>query len=115
MPAIVNLQRDSLSVEPGQTVTTDLSLVNGGTIVEQFTIMLLGDVVDWAESDPPVVSLFPGAQQTVTLRFAPPRAYTTPSGPVPFGVTIIPSNEPEEPRTEDGVITGGTFPYGGAE
>ena len=86
MGALVNLQADdALAVEPGRTTTTELTLVNTGTIVEQFTILLLGDVAPWTEPDPPVVSLFPGAQQVVTLRFAPlgpstSRADRSPSG-----------------------------------
>jgi hypothetical protein len=115
MPAVVNLQAENLAVQPGQTVTCELSLANTGTIVEQFTIMILGDVADWTESDPPVVSLFPGAQQTVTLRFAPPRLHTTPSGEIPFGVKVIPSNEPDESVTEEGTITVGSFNDVGAE
>jgi hypothetical protein len=116
MGAIVVLQAgDDLQVEPGRTVTAELSLANTASIVEQFTIMVLGDAAAWTESDPPVVSLFPGAQQTVTLRFSPPRNYTTPSGPVPFGVKVIPSNEPEESVTEEGEITVGSFNDVGAE
>ena len=116
MGALVNLQADdALAVEPGRTTTTELTLVNTGTIVEQFTILLLGDVAPWTEPDPPVVSLFPGAQQVVTLRFAPPRAFDVPSGPVPFGVKVIPSNEPEESVTEEGLITVGSFTDVGAE
>ena len=115
MPAVVSLQTDNLAVEPGQTTTGELSLANTGTIVEQFTIMILGDVASWTESDPPVVSLFPGAQQTVTLRFSPPRAHTTPSGVIPFAVKVIPSNEPEESVTEEGTITVGSFTDIGAE
>jgi hypothetical protein len=114
--ALVNLQADeALAVEPGRNATTELTLVNTGTIVEQFTILLLGDVAPWTQSDPPVVSLFPGAQQVVTLRFAPPRAFDVPSGPVPFGVKVIPSNEPEESVTEEGLITVGSFTDVGAE
>jgi hypothetical protein len=112
---IVNLQTDTLQVEPGHTVTGEMSLTNTGSIVEQFTIMLLGDAAEWTNSDPPVVSLFPGAHQTVTLRFSPPRVYTTPSGDVPFGVKVIPSNEPEESVTEEGTITVGSFSDVGAE
>ena len=48
----------------------------------------------------------PAAQQTVTLRFSPPRLPTTPSGEVPFAVKVIPSIEPEESMTEEGVIIG---------
>jgi hypothetical protein len=116
MGVLVVLQAaDDLRVEPGRTVTADLSVANTASIVEQFTIMLLGDAAEWTESDPPVVSLFPGAQQTVTLRFSPPRVYTTPSGPVPYGVKVIPSNEPDESVTEEGVITVGSFNDVGAE
>jgi hypothetical protein len=116
MGAVVVLQgADNLRVEPGQSVTAQLSVANNGTIVEQFTVMVVGDAQAWIHSDPPVVSLFPGGQQTVTLRFAPPRDYTTPSGPVDFGVKVIPSNEPDESVTEEGVITVGSFTDVGAE
>jgi hypothetical protein len=106
---------EGLAVEPGQTATCQLNLGNTGTIVEQYTILLLGDAAEWTQSDPPVVSLFPGAQQTVTLKFSPPRVWTTPAGPVPFAVKVIPSNEPEESVTEEGVINVGTFSDIGAE
>ncbi len=111
----VLLGAEDLRVEPGNTTTAVLSVANTGTIVEQFTIMLLGDGAHWMESNPPVVSLFPGSQQNVTLVFSPPREYTTPSGPVPFGVKVIPSNEPEESVTEEGVVTVGSFTDVGAE
>ena len=51
----------------------------------------------------------------MTLRFSPPRLPTTPSGEVPFAVKIIPSNEPEESVTEEGVIVVGSFNDVGAE
>ena len=34
---------EALAVEPGQTATCQLNLGNTGTIVEQYTILLLGD------------------------------------------------------------------------
>jgi hypothetical protein len=115
VPTVVNLQAENLMVEPGHATTCEMSLANTGTIVEQFTIMVLGEVAPWTQSDPPVVSLFPGGQQTVTLRFSPPRLPTTPSGPVPFAVKVIPSNEPDESVTEEGTITVGSFNDVGAE
>ncbi len=51
----------------------------------------------------------------MTLRFSPPRLYTTPSGEVPFAVKVIPSNEPEESVTEESMITVGSFNDVGAE
>jgi type II secretory pathway pseudopilin PulG len=116
MPPVVVLQGDDeLAVQPGQTVSCQLSLANTGSIVEQFTILLLGDVEAWTTVEPPVVSLFPGAQQTVTLTFAPPRSFDTTAGLIHFGVKVIPSNEPEESVTEEGSITVGTFNDLGAE
>lgn len=115
MSAVVHIDASNLQVEPGRTITCKMSLANTGTIVEQFTIMILGPVAEWTQSDPPVVSLFPGAQQDVNLVFAPPRIHTTPSGVIPFGVKVIPSNEPEESVTEEAEITVGSFNDVGAE
>jgi Tfp pilus assembly protein FimT len=115
MAAVVNLKVDNLAVEPGQTATGELSLANTGTIVEQFTILVLGDAAEWTQVEPPVVSLFPQGQQVVTLRFSPPRVHTTPSGFVEFAVKVIPSNEPEESVVEEGAINVGTFNDVGAE
>jgi cytoskeletal protein RodZ len=114
--AVLSLQEaDTLRVEPGQSTSCKLSLANTGSIVEQFTIMVLGETAEWTHSDPPVVSLFPGAQQTATLTFSPPRLHTTPAGEIPFAVKVIPSNEPEESVTEEGTITVGSFNDIGAE
>jgi hypothetical protein len=116
MAAVVSLKVDNnLAVEPGQTATGELSLANTGTIVEQFTILVLGDAAEWTQVEPPVVSLFPQGQQVVTLRFSPPRLHTTPSGYVEFAVKVIPSNEPEESVVEEGAINVGAFNDVGAE
>lgn len=116
MTVIAALQdADNLVVEPGQSVSCRLSLSNTGSIVEQFAIMVLGEGAEWISSDPPVVSMFPGAQQTVTLRFSPPREHSTPAGVVPFAVKVIPSNEPDDTVTEEGQITVGSFNDVGAE
>jgi hypothetical protein len=116
MGVIAALQgADNLTVEPGRETTCQLSLSNTGSIVEQFSIMVLGDAVGWIKAEPPVVSMFPGAQQTVTLHFAPPRDHTTLAGELPFAIKVIPSNEPEESVTEEGVVTVGSFNDVGAE
>ena len=91
------LGAENLVVTPGQSTTCQLSVANASTIVEQFTMLVLGEAMDWTVAEPPVVSLFPGGQQTVTLRFSPPRLSTTPSGEVPFAVKIIPSWSPRSP------------------
>lgn len=116
MGVVASLQgAEQLHVEPGQSTTCQLTLSNTGTIVEQYSIMVLGDASGWVRADPPVVSMFPGAQQTVTLHFAPPKDHTTLAGELPFAVKIIPSNEPDESVTEEGVVHVGSFNDVGAE
>lgn len=116
MGALVVIQdAENLRVEPGRVASCRMTISNTGSIVEQFSILFLGEVAGWASADPPVVSLFPGAQQIVTLTFAPPRDHTTSAGEVPFGVKVIPSNEPDESVTEEGLITVGSFVDIGAE
>jgi hypothetical protein len=109
------LGAEDLHVQPGQSTTCQLNVANTSTIVEQFTLLPLGEAMEWLVAEPPVVSLFPGAQQTVTLRFSPPRLPSTPAGEVPFAVKVIPSLEPEESVTEEGLVTVGSFNDIGAE
>jgi len=106
---------DGLVVQPGGEASCELSIANTASIVEQFSVLFVGDAAEWARSEPPVVSLFPGASETVTLTFAPPRTHTTPAGPLPFGVKVIPSNEPEASVTEEGSLLVGSFSDLGAE
>lgn len=116
MGALVAIEgAGTLAVEPGRVTSCQMTISNTGTIVEQFSILFLGDVSGWASAEPPVVSLFPGAQQTVTLSFAPPRDHTTPAGEAHFAVKVIPSNEPEESVTEEASIIVGSFVDLGAE
>ncbi len=112
---VTMLGAEDLHVQPGQSATCQLNIANTSSIVEQFTLLPLGEAMEWTAADPPVVSLFPGAQQSVTLRFSPPRLPTTPAGEVPFAVKVVPSIEPEESVTEEGVITVGSFNDVGAE
>ena len=100
---------ENLAVEPGQVVTCQLSVANTGSIVEQFTLLVVGDAAEWIRPDPPVISLFPGAQQTVNVTIAPPRVWSTPAGEVHFAIKVIPSNEPEESVTEEAAVTVGSF------
>lgn len=116
MTIVASLQgAEHLAVDPGRETTCELALSNTGSIVEQYSIMVLGDAAGWIRADPPVVSMFPGAQQTVTLHFAPPRDHTILAGELPFAIKVIPSNEPDESVTEEGAITVGSFNDVGAE
>jgi hypothetical protein len=109
MGASVILSSDTLSVDPGGVVTCELSVRNTGNVVDEFTMSVLGDSEGWASVEPPVLSLFPGAEEKAQLRFRPPRSADTPAGEVPFGVRVRSREDPQGSVVEEGTLEVGTF------
>lgn len=109
MPAVVHLRTPVVSVEPGNEAAAELSIKNAGTVVDQFLCNVLGEASAWARCEPPVVSLFPGAEETVRVVFAPPRAASIPAGSVPFGVQVTAHEDPEFSQVEEGTVQVGGF------
>lgn len=83
----------TLFVEPDAEVTCQARVRNTGTIVDRFTIEVVGKAASWVEVEPPVLSLFPDEEGEVTLRFTPPRASHVSAGQVPFGVMVTSSED----------------------
>ena len=61
MGASVTLTAPSIGVVPGGEATLELRLRNTGTVVDEFSLSVLGDAAGWASVEPPTISLFPGA------------------------------------------------------
>lgn len=109
MGASVILSSDTLTVDPGGVVTCELSVRNTGNVVDEFTMSVLGDAEGWASIEPPVLSLFPGAEEKAQVRFRPPRSADTPAGEVPFGVRVRSREDPQGSVVEEGTLEVGTF------
>lgn len=109
MGALVRLASDSVQVTPGATATLEVTVRNTGTVVDQFAIDVLGDAAAWAAADPPSLSLFPSAEGTTTIRFAPPRSAEIAAGAVPFGIRASSHEDPGGSAVEEGTVTVGTF------
>jgi hypothetical protein len=109
MGSSASLDRPELTVEPGQSVSAQLRVRNNGSVVDQFTFEGLGAGAAWIEAEPEVLSLFPGAEGTVTIHFRPPRSPNTVPGPTPFGVKVVSGEDPMGSAVEEGVITVGRF------
>ena len=109
MGSSASLDRPELAVEPGQEVTAQLRVRNNGSVVDQFTFEGLGTGAAWIDAEPDVLSLFPGAEGTVTIHFRPPRSPNTPPGPTPFGIKVVSGEDPIGSAVEEGVITVGRF------
>ena len=109
MGALVRLASDSVQVTPGASSTLEVTVRNTGTVVDQFTIDVLGDASAWATADPPVLSLFPATEETTTVRFAPPRSALIAAGPVAFGIRASSHEDPAGSAVEEGTVTVGAF------
>jgi hypothetical protein len=104
MSAVAALREPDAVLEPGGEVTAEISVLNTGTIVDQFEIDVIGAPAAWAYVEPSVMSLFPNTQQVATIRFRPPLSHEVPPGPTPFAVRVVPTNAPDHCVTEEGML-----------
>lgn len=115
MGAIANLGTRSVAVAPGAQASADIRVRNNGTVVDQFTLEVLGDASAWSTADPPVVSLFPGAEQSIRVTFRPPRSSDVPAGPMAFGIRVLSQEDPAGSVVEEGALEIGAFSDTSAE
>lgn len=105
MSAVVTLENTALDVDPGSSREAVIRVRNTGQIVDRFTIEILGDAAAWATVSPAAVSLFPGAEETARVTFAPPPGSSPRAGRVVFGVRVRSSENPAESVVEEGSVT----------
>jgi hypothetical protein len=104
MGASAALSSSSLPVTPGSEVAVDVTVRNTGTVVDQFTIEVIGDAAAWSTVAPPTVSLFPGSDERVKIVFRPPMTADGPAGEVPFGVRVRSKEDPAGSVVEEGTL-----------
>ncbi len=88
MGAITSLEHRNITVRPGGEANCSVLVRNTGTVVDQFTVDVLGDAKAWARVDPGTVNLLPDEESTVVISFRPPMSPDTAAGPMPFGVRV---------------------------
>ena len=98
-----------MTVVPGGEAAVDVRIANTGTVVDSFTVTVVGAAAGWATVEPAAVSLFPGADQTVRVVLRPPRSAEVAAGDVPFGVRVTSREDPGGSVTEEGVVTVAPF------
>jgi hypothetical protein len=104
MGATTSLANRQLSVTPGQAVEATVLVRNNGTLVDQFTLDIVGDSREWTEVTPRVMNLMPGQDGEATVRFAPPRDSSVPAGQVPFGVRVVSREDPPNSSVAEGAV-----------
>lgn len=109
MGAVVRLSSGAVEVVPGAEAIIQVTVRNSGSVVDQFAIDVLGDAASWARAEPPVLSLFPAAEGTATIRFAPPRSSAVAAGTIPFGIRALSHEDPAGSAVEEGTVTVAPF------
>ena len=104
MGAVVELEPRNVAATPGTPAVVAVRLRNTGTVVDQFTLDVVGDAAAWATVDPPTVSLFPGAEGATTLTFTAPRSPAVRAGRVPFGLRVQSKEDSAGSTVEEGTV-----------
>ncbi|MFF2040771.1 hydrolytic protein [Kitasatospora sp. NPDC058170] len=103
-PGAPGLDIPSVTVTPGGTASTSLTVRNDGDIVEAYRLEVVGDCAAWTTVEPDRVSLYPGTSETVTIRLAPPRSPQVRAGEVPLAVRVLPTEHPEAVRVPETTV-----------
>src|SRR2546422_10513106 len=109
MAATATLASKAVTVTPGGEAISEVRVRNSGTVVDQFTVEVLGDASAWAIVEPAVIPLFPGAEAVARIRFKPPKSSSGPARAVPFRVRVKRREEPRASLVERGVGGGAPF------
>ncbi|MEU6996493.1 hypothetical protein ABZ953_38300 [Streptomyces sp. NPDC046465] len=104
-----SLEPAATSVEPGSTANVRLRVRNTGDTVEEYRLQVVGATAGWARVQPDVLRVYPGAEATAEVHFAPPRTSDAQAGPTPFGVRVQPRENPQTTDVAEGQITVGPF------
>jgi hypothetical protein len=91
-------------VTPGQAVEAKVLVRNNGTLVDQFSLDIVGDSREWTEVEPRIMNLMPGQDGEATVRFSAPRNATVLAGQVPFGVRVLSREDPSNSSVVEGVV-----------
>jgi hypothetical protein len=109
MAATATLASKAVSVTPGGEASCEVRVRNSGTVVDQFTLEVLGDASAWAIVEPPVVPLFPGAEAVARVKFKPPKSSSVQARAIPFAVRVRSREDARASLVEEGVVEVGAF------
>ncbi|MET9359813.1 hydrolase [Streptomyces sp. NPDC006632] len=103
------LEPPATTVAPGDSAVVRLRVRNTGDTVEEYRLSPVGDPAGWASIEPAVLRLYPGAEGTSDITFAPPRTPDAVAGPTPFGIRVEPREHPGDADVVEGRLTVGPF------
>ncbi|MBC7234272.1 MAG: protein kinase [Chloroflexi bacterium] len=92
----VFMEREQLSVTPGESVTASLIVLNQSSVVDQFSTTVEGVPESWLIAKPAPVRLMPGQQQEVTFTLRPPRSPQGRAGRYPLTIRVASLDAPDQ-------------------
>ena len=102
----LRISNSTLRVDPGKEVTAELRIHNRSEVVDAYA---LSAAPAWLTIEPQTVALFPDKEDTVLLRFRPPRGPETPAGQTAFRVTATAKSAPTVSAEHTGTVDVGSF------
>jgi serine/threonine protein kinase len=105
----IHLETPQVSVNPGQSVTLPVSVVNQGDIVDHVRIALEGVPAPWVSIQPSSLQLMPGMQQNATVLIQPTRTAQSRAGRYPITVRAISQSNQSQVAEVKGTLT--LMPY----
>ena len=109
MGATATLASRAATVQPGSEATAEIRVRNSGTVVDQFTLEVLGEAAAWTIVEPAVIPLFPGAEAVAKIRFKPPKSPSVPARAIPYAVRIKSREDAKASMVEEGLVEVGAF------
>ncbi len=102
MDPVVTVDDDNVTVEPGGQASVIVRVRNLSSIVEGFSLDVLGDAAPWAQVLPGRLEVLPQGEAQATVLFAPPPGVATRAGQVPFGIRAVSQVDPTASAVVEG-------------
>ncbi len=105
----VYLENTELKVEPGSSTSATLVLLNQGSLVDHFNIIVQGVPDTWMATKPRPIQLMPGDQQEVNLVFNIPRTADARAGRYTMNIRVASQSTPDQAVNISAVLSVGIF------
>jgi hypothetical protein len=106
---LVSLSDAQQRLDAGQVGQAEFTVRNPGNIVETYDVIVLGPAQAWVDVMPPMISLFPGEEDTSTVELRPPLTYRVPAGTYAIGVKAQSQVRPDVSATAEMLVTVNPF------
>ena len=102
---MIRLDSDRVAVEPGGQAQVGVTISNPGSIVEGYTLDVVGEgPSSWAQVIPAELSVYPQQEARAFVTFSPPAGTAAPSGTNAFGVRARSTVDPDTSAVAEGDV-----------